>query len=91
MVMDRIYTCINDAKRKINKWLKDVKTRTVDGRQVLNKTQFHVLKKVAKRICLEYRALSGGIPFEEIGEPLRWCMHGGPGTGTIHVIKTITE
>ena len=76
---------------KINKWLKDVKIRRVDGRRVLNKTQFRVVKKVAKRICLEYRALSGGISFEEIGEPLRWLVHGGPGTGKTHVIKIIKE
>ena len=27
--------------------------------------------------------------FEELGEPLRWSMHGGPGTGKTHVITIL--
>ena len=37
------------------------------------------------------RAYAGGQSFDEIGEPLRWSMHGGPGTGKTHVIKVIKE
>ena len=29
--------------------------------------------------------------FSTIGEPLRWSMHGGPGTGKTHVIKILKE
>ena len=31
------------------------------------------------------------MSFDDIGEPLRWSMHGGPGTGKTHVIKIIKE
>ena len=72
-------------------WLREIRIRKVDDRRVLNKSQFRVVKKVAKRICLEYRALAGGMRFEDLPEPLRWCMHGGPGTGKTHVIKIIKD
>ena len=26
-----------------------------------------------------------------LGEPLRWCVHGGPGTGKSHIIKILKE
>ena len=29
--------------------------------------------------------------FEDLPEPLRWCVHGGPGTGKTHIIKIIKE
>ena len=79
----------NAHEGKIMEWLREIRTRKVDNRRVLNKSQFRVVKKVAKRICLEYRALAGGMRFEDLPEPLRWCMHGGPGTGKTHVIKII--
>ena len=53
--------------------------------------RFKVVKKVAKRIRLEYRALHGGMRLEDLPEPLRWSMHGGPGTGKTHVIKILKE
>ena len=83
----QIYSKCNEGK--IRTWLQGIKRREVNGRRVLNKTQYSVVKMVAKRICLEYRALSGGMRFEDLPEPLRWSMHGGPGTGKTHVIKII--
>ena len=58
---------------------------------MLNDSQYEVVKKVAKRVRLEFRACAGGASFDDIGEPLRWSMHGGPGTGKTHVIKIIKE
>ena len=41
-------------------------------------------------MCLEKAALQTG-DYEALPEPLRWSMHGGPGTGKTHVIKIIKE
>ena len=73
----------------IRKWLKDIRHRQVDGRKVLNCKQYQVVLKVANRVIKEINAASGRSKdtFESIGEPLRWCVHGGPGTGKSHVIK----
>ena len=63
----------------------------MDGRTVLNFNQYQVVLKVATRVIKEMNALSGRSKdtFESIGEPLRWCVHGGPGTGKSHVIKNV--
>ena len=45
---------------------------------------------VAMRVCDEMRAVKKGN-FSALGEPLRWCVHGGPGTGKSHVIKILKE
>ena len=81
----------NANEGKILTWLANIKKREVNNRRVLNKSQFRVVQMVAKRTCLEYRALAGGMRFEDLPEPLRWSMHGGPGTGKTHVIKIIKE
>ena len=58
-----------------------------DGSLVVNAEQFSALEKVAKRVMQELRqAANGDIDF---GEPLRWLIHGGPGTGKSHVIKQV--
>lgn len=85
----QLYSNCNEGQ--IRRWLREIKKREVKGWRVLNKTQYLVVKKVAKRICLEYRALCGGMRFEDLPEPLRWSMHGGPGTGKTHVIKILKE
>ena len=82
---------VDCSEGKIIDWLKDIRVRKVNGRRLLNKTQFRVVKKVAHRIRKELRAVLGYASFDSIGEPLRWCMHGGPGTGKTHVIKIIKE
>ena len=57
---------------------------------MLNDSQFVVVEQIATRICEEMEAVATG-DFESLGEPLRWTMHGGPGTGKTHVITTIKE
>ena len=78
--------CLKD----IDKWLRNVRTRKIGERRVLNKEQYEVVKLVATRVKDEMRALSKK-KFVDIGEPLRWCVHGGPGTGKSHVIKLWKE
>ena len=71
-------------------WLeKKKKEVNEEGRPVLNKEQFKAVEKVAKRVMQELRhAANGQVDF---GEPLRWLVHGGPGTGKSHVIKQVKE
>ena len=57
-----------------------------DGRKVLNAFQFEVVEKVAERACIEKAVLINGDQ-GALAEPLRWSMHGGPGTGQTHVIN----
>ena len=46
----------------------------------VNFFQSEVVEAVAKRVCDELNALASG-DYESLSEPLRWSMHGGPGTG----------
>ena len=57
---------------------------------VLNKSQCEVVGKVVQRVCEEMIDLQAGY-IDTTKEPLRWAMHGGPGTGKTHVIKIIKE
>jgi hypothetical protein len=72
-------------------WRKDVKKRKSEcDRMLLNKEQYAVVKRFADRIIQEMRAVRNNNS-SSIGEPLRWSMHGGPGTGKTHVIKLLKE
>ena len=65
----------------------------MEGRRVLNTKQYKVVSKVANRVVDEMKAVSKGTKeaFADIGEPLRWCVHGGPGTGKSHIIKILRD
>ena len=54
--------------------------KRVDGKNVLNQSQYEVVEKVVQRICEEMIDLEAGF-IDTTKEPLRWAMHGGPGTG----------
>ena len=60
-----------------------------DGKRVLNNEQFRAVEKVSNRVMQELRHAANGKA--DFGEPLRWLVHGGPGTGKSHVIKQIKE
>ena len=60
------------------------------GKKVLNTSQHEVLENVVQRICEEVIDLEAGY-IDTTKEPLRWAMHGGPGTGEAHVIKVMKE
>ena len=62
-------------------WFKEIRVREGPGkRNILNYSQFEVVEQVAKSVCDEMSALASG-DYESSSEPLRWSMHGGPGTG----------
>ena len=68
---------------------KDLKKK-VDGRKLLNESQLQVVSTVVNRLCDEMIDQEVGY-VDSTKEPLRWAMHGGPGTGKTHVIKIIRE
>ena len=71
-------------------WLAQLRVRVdEDGRRIANKEQFLAVEKVVKRCIEEMQYRNGNAP--EMGEPLRWLVHGGPGTGKSHVIKLVKE
>ena len=74
-------------------WLREFRYREVDGRRVLNPQQYRVVSKVANRVVDEMKVLSKGAKeaFADIGEPIRWCVHGGSGTGKSHTIKILRD
>ena len=60
----------------VRDWLKDIKVRKNEqGRRVLNDSQVRVVECVVERLCAEMLALANDN-FDNIGEPLRWSMHG---------------
>ena len=60
------------------------------GRRLVNDSQVRVVERVVERLCAEMIAIANDN-FEELGEPLRWSMHGGPGTGKTHVITMLKD
>ena len=74
----------------VRAWLQRLRVRRgSDGRKVANALQFRALEQVAARVTLE---LEGAAHNEcDFGEPFRWLLHGGLGTGKSHVIKLVTE
>ena len=75
---------------EVRAWCKEIGKREVNGRQILNTSQHEVVQQVVERICQEMIDLETGY-VDSSHEPLRWAMHGGPGTGKTHVIKIIKE
>ena len=75
---------------EVHAWCEDIGQRKVDKRKVLNDSQFRVVTKVVERVCEEMEDMITGTTNNN-REPLRWAMHGGPGTGKTHVIKNIKE
>ena len=72
-------------------WLREVAERaTADGRKVLNGEQLQFVTRITRRVLQEQKtgeAQGGGD--QDDSEPLRWVLHGGPGTGKTHVIKLL--
>jgi len=67
-------------------WLRNLEFRKdkVTGRRIVNAKQYDMVKQVAERVMKEVDGVARGGA--DMGEPLRWCMHGGPGTGKSHVL-----
>ena len=77
----------------VKAWLKDVATRRgVDGRAFLNPEQLSFAQKVAERVVAEEEC-GEGEQLRQVGktDPLRWALHGGPGTGKSHTLRVVRE
>ena len=72
-------------------WLEKLRVRRDKKEKlVTNAEQFAAVEKVAQRVMQEVRAEADES--KEFGEPLRWCVHGGPGTGkSKHVLAFLKE
>ena len=77
---------VGDARARVE----ELRTRTSpDGRAHLNAKQFEAVSAVADRLISQ---LTGAAGVDVAGdEALRWVVHGGPGTGKSHVLKTIRD
>ena len=72
----------------VKAWLQDIKKRRgACNRSILNKRQFELVTRIAEQVCKELCA--NHTNDYNTWKPLRWSMHGGPGAGKSHVIKTI--
>ena len=66
-------------------WLAALPHRKNDkGRALVNAEQLEAVHVVATRVKEQ-------IPDPTAGEPLRWLLHGGPGTGKSHAIKQVQK
>ena len=78
-------TATRNIEVEIARWLEDVSTRC-------NKEQHGFLRMVAERVLQEEAGTSTrGHPVSEDSEPLRWVLHGGPGTGKSHVLRLLKQ
>ena len=77
--------CSEDKVRKCKEDIKD--RRGENDRPLLNALQYEMVERVAVQFCIELRARADNN-YEHF-HPLRWSMHGGPGTGKSHVIEII--
>ena len=81
---------IECSEDEVCKWKEDIKDRRGEGgRLLLNALQYEMSERVADQVCVELRARATNH-YENV-QPLRWSMHGGPGTGQSHVIKMIKK
>ena len=56
---------------------------------MLNKLQYEMVTKVANRVCEEIEMVAGGNNINT--EPMRWSLHGGPGTSKSHVVNMLKQ
>ena len=85
-VRDMEISTVKDAQA----WLEKLRgRRNKEGKLVTNAQQFAAVKLVVERVIREIEHLTGQR--ESPGEPLRWLVHGGPGTGKAHVINLVKE
>ena len=60
-----------------------------DGRPFVNLEQYTAVSKVASQVMQELPNREGS--WSLFSEPLRWVVHGGPGTGKSHVVKKVIK
>ncbi|CAE7576637.1 PIF2, partial [Symbiodinium sp. CCMP2456] len=78
---------------EIDAWLRELPNRRNEaGRRICNDEQHAFIERVANRVKREMQtgeAYSGCFKTDE--EPLRWMLHGGPGTGKTHAINILRD
>ncbi len=73
----------------IRNWLLEVESRrTQNGETMYKEAQLAFLRKVCNRMCDELTSAATGV---EVGDPLLWCLHGGPGVGKSESLKLLKE
>ena len=78
------------TREDVQEWLEALKTRQGDdGRLFVNQKQYEAVAKVAQRVVEELPNRQGCAP--EASPPLRWVIHGGPGTGKTHVVRDVIK
>ena len=60
--------------------------RSQDARLLLNLSQYEIVERVADQVCVDIPARNTNN-YDNFN-PLSWSMHGGPGAGKSHVIKS---
>jgi len=81
---------IQATKEDVQEWLQALQHRKrTDGRMYVNAKQFEAVAKVANRVCEELPNRVGTPPMYT--DPLRWMVHGGPGTGKSHVVRDVIK
>ena len=80
------------AAEKIAAWLVEVAARPRSDPNHCNARQVEFLHCVAQRVLQEHATKEdAGATAEEGSEPLRWAVHGGPGTGKSHVLRVLRQ
>ncbi len=78
------------TQEDVKEWLQALKTRRgAENRLCVNAEQFHAVAKVAAQVIEELPNRAGA--YSAPSGPLRWVVHGGPGTGKSHVVKDIVK
>ena len=72
-----------EREQKIHAWL-----HSLDSREC-NTEQKAFCQKVAERVLTEMQEDENQPATQEVSEPLRWALHGGPGTGKSHTLNLV--
>ena len=71
---------LSETLRKLDAWSQDLR----EGK--CNSQQAEFCRRIVEQMKAEMQSAEGATP-----EPLRWALHGGPGTGKSHTLKLIRE
>jgi len=78
------------TQEDVSEWLEALnERRREDGSLFVNKEQFNAIAKVARKVIAELPNRKGLVP--PVSDPLRWVVHGGPGTGKTHVVRDVIK
>ena len=82
--------CKQNIAQQIRLWLEDVEARPRTAKNHCNGEQIQFLRHVAERVLHENSTGQDvGATADAGDEPMRWAVHGGPGTGKSHVLRVL--